>query len=94
MAENLLAEKGVAEDVLETAFRLSVGRTPDAKELSLVKKYHQEEKEKFTENRSDALAYIETGSTKLRNSSDPVQVAALATVINGLMNTTDGYTIR
>jgi len=94
MAENLLADNGETEEVLETAFRLSVGRTPDQKELSLVRKYHREEKEKFTQNRSDALAYVETGSTKLRDSSDPVQVAALATVINGLMNTTDGYTIR
>ncbi|HSI74425.1 MAG TPA: DUF1553 domain-containing protein [Lunatimonas sp.] len=94
MAENLLEEAQATEEVLEIAFRLSVGRTPDEKELSLVKQYHQEEKEKFTENRSDALAYVETGSTKLRASSDPVQVAALATVINGLMNTTDGYTIR
>jgi hypothetical protein len=71
-----------------------VGRTPDQKELSLVKKYHQEEKEKFMQNRSDAQAYVETGSMRLRADSDPVQVAALATVINGLMNTTDGYTIR
>lgn len=94
MAENLLAVDEETDEVLETAFRLSVGRTPDQNELSLVKKYHQEEQEKFTQNRSDALAYLETGSMKLRPSSDPIQVAALATVINGLMNTTDGYTIR
>jgi hypothetical protein len=94
MAENLLKEERETEKLLETAFRLSVGRTPDQKELALVTAYHKEEQEKFTQNRSDALTYVQTGSMQLKPDSDPVRVAALATVINGLMNTTDGYTIR
>ncbi|WP_245189555.1 DUF1553 domain-containing protein [Lunatimonas salinarum] len=94
LAENLLKASPEREVRLKKAFQISTGRTPGEREFELVRTYHQEELEKFRENNQDALAYVGIGSTPIRPGSDPVEVAALATVINGLMNTSDGYTIR
>ena len=97
-AARVTAEKLIDQfepgDQLKNAFRLSTGRTPDEKEFQIIKKFHQEEAERFSENREEALAYLSTGSKPVDGSKDPVEVAALATVINGIMNTTDGYTLR
>ncbi|MEX0883287.1 MAG: DUF1553 domain-containing protein, partial [Cyclobacteriaceae bacterium] len=82
------------EEQLKNAFRLSTGRQPDEKEFQIIKKFHQEEAVRFSKNREEALAYLSTGSKPADRSLDPVKVAALATVINGIMNTTDGYTLR
>lgn len=99
-AARVLAEKLITtydQDTilqLKTAFRLSTGRTPDKKELSIIERFHQEEVERFAKNKGDALDYVSIGSSEMSPSMNPVKVAALATVINGIMNTTDGYTIR
>ncbi|EON76974.1 putative protein-signal peptide and transmembrane prediction [Lunatimonas lonarensis] len=94
MAENLLESFPERESRLKNAFLLSIGRTPREREFELVANYYDEELEKFKLNRQDAIAYVGIGATPMGTGKDPVQVAALATVINGLMNTSDGYTIR
>lgn len=92
-AENLI-EKYQPEKQLENAFQLSTGRKPNPKEKQILHQFYREETERFSENRNEALAYLSTGSNPANPNLDPVQVAALATVINGIMNTTDGYTLR
>jgi len=95
LAENLIDETdNDTEEQLQKAFRLSTGRTPMGKELVVLKKFLNDEFERFSVKREDALAYLSMGETKIKDSSDPIKVAALATVINGIMNTSEGYTIR
>ncbi|NHE57168.1 DUF1553 domain-containing protein [Cyclobacterium plantarum] len=97
-AARVTAEKLISnyppDNQLVNAFQLSTGRQPDEQELQIIREFHREERERFAKNKAETLAYLSTGSHATDPSLDPVQVAALATVINGIMNTTDGYTIR
>jgi phosphopantetheinyl transferase (holo-ACP synthase) len=92
-AEKLI-KKYAPEEQLAKAFKLSTGRQADEKEMQIIQQFYQEEKKRFDLNENDAIAYLSTGSKPVDVSLDPVRVASLATVISGIMNTTDGYTIR
>ncbi|SHM63467.1 Concanavalin A-like lectin/glucanases superfamily protein [Cyclobacterium lianum] len=92
-AEKLI-EKYEPEQRLENAFQLSTGRQPNPNEKEILQQFFTEETERFSQDKNEALAYLSTGSNPRKTDLDPVQVAALATVINGIMNTSDGYTIR
>lgn len=95
VAEKLLHEVGDnLEKCLIQAFQLCTGRYPLEEELKVLENFHDDELVRFSAIKNDAIAYLDMGETKVRSSSDPVQVAALATVINGIMNTSEGYTIR
>ncbi len=95
LAENIIEQNGNhAEKQLEQAFQLSAGRAPETVELKLLKKFYSDELERFLAKKEDAMAYLGMGETKIKSTSDPIQVAALATVINGIMNTSEGYTLR
>ncbi|WP_215933081.1 DUF1553 domain-containing protein [Zobellia galactanivorans] len=95
LAEHLLEENnGNAEIQLQKAFQLSTGRKARQKEMAVLKRFLDEELERFLEKKEDAIAYLNMGETKIKSASDPVKVAALATVINGIMNTAEGFTIR
>ena len=50
--------------------------------------------ERFSKAKEDAIGYTNIGSSEVRAGIDPVKLAALATVVNGVMNTYEGYTIR
>ena len=89
-----LVKKYQPQEQLAKAFKLSTGRQADANELEIIEQFYQEEEDRFTQNKGDAMAYLSTGSKPIDDTLDPVRVASLATVINGIMNTTDGYTIR
>ncbi len=95
LAESIIERTGDNTELqLRQAFQLSTGRSPKKEELDVLKKFHGDELERFTEKKEDAIAYLGMGETKIKHGSDPVKVASLATVINGVMNTSEGYTIR
>jgi hypothetical protein len=94
VAAEKLIKRYKPQEQLAKAFILSTGRQADTQELEIIEQFYQEEEERFTQNIGDAMAYLSTGSKPVDESLDPVKVASLATVINGIMNTTDGYTIR
>ncbi len=95
LAENIIEQtRNNIEEQLKQAFQLSTGRTPESVEINLLKKFYNDELERFLVKKEDAAAYLGIGETKIKSTSDPIQVAALATVINGIMNTSEGYTLR
>ena len=95
LAENIIEETGAdSEEQLKKAFQFSTGRLPKDKELTVLKKFLADELARFMERKKDAIAYLDMGETKIKHTSDPIKVASLATVINGIMNTSEGYTIR
>ncbi|MEQ8217045.1 MAG: DUF1553 domain-containing protein [Arenibacter sp.] len=95
VAENLMADYSGNVDVqLQKAFVMCTGRNPSDTELGVLSKFHAEELKRFTEAKEDAIAYTRIGSSEVKAGLDPVSLAALATVINGVMNTYEGYTIR
>ena len=95
MAENLIEEtEGNTQEQLVKAFKLGTGRTPEQKEMNVLAKFLDDELDRFGSNEKDALAYLSSGETTIDASSNPVEVAALATVINSILNTSEAYTIR
>ncbi len=95
LSENLiLKHKGNIELQLKEAFKLSTGRSADNNEISILKKFHQDELKRFISENDNALAYTNIGNTPIHPKLNPTHVAALAIVINGIMNTTDSFTLR
>lgn len=94
IAENLLKDFPNGDEPLGKAYELAVGRVPNAGEWNVLKEFHQQEIERFTKTKADAIAYVATGSSQPKSGLDVIEVAALATVVNGILNTADAYTIR
>ena len=95
IAENLIANyDGDVDAQLQKAFVMCTGRNPNDGELDVLNKFHKEELERFSKAKKDAIGYTSIGSSEVRTGTDPVKLAALATVVNGVMNTYEGYTIR
>lgn len=96
----VLAEKLILEhstDVptqLGSAFQLLTGRASDEYELQLLQQFYKEEQQRFLEKEQDAVAYLSTGERPPNPDLDALQLATLATVISGIMNTTEAYTRR
>ena len=94
LAENLIIAYPNEEERLIRAYQLAIGRKPIVKELDILKKFHADEKTRFLNNKEDAFAYISVGSRPPIKDMNPIDVASLATIVNGIMNTADGFTIR
>ena len=97
-AARVLAERLIKENQqdttqqLEKAFRLITGRSPEEPEISMLTEFYAKEINRFENNPQDALAYLSIGEAELDQSLPTVQVAALATVSNAIMNTNEAYT--
>jgi hypothetical protein len=95
VAENLIENySGDVDAQLQKAFVMCTGRNPNENELGVLSKFHKEELERFSKAKEDAIGYTNIGSSEVGAGIDPVKLAALATVVNGVMNTYEGYTIR
>lgn len=95
LAENLMKQHpNDTTRQLQQAFKLSTGRTPAMNELNILQQFYKDELNRFSTENDNTVAYLNIGEKPLDNETDKVQVAALATVINGIMNTTDAFTLR
>ncbi|PHN02821.1 DUF1553 domain-containing protein [Flavilitoribacter nigricans] len=92
LAENLRADTGPdPKSALALGFEHLTGRPPSAKEEAVLLSYYQLEQERFAESPEAAAAYLEIGELPAEANHD---LAALATVMHSVMNTTDSYTLR
>jgi len=91
LAEKIKIQEMQPQRQLIKAFRTLLGRQPDAKEKKLMEAFYQNQKAKYDQRKEDAIAYLDTGDSKRNQNLDPAETAALAFVINGLMNTSEGY---
>ncbi len=94
IAENLLTDYQDVDERLKKAYGLAIGRMPNANEMDILKKFHSDEMQRFTNIKEDAVAYVKTGNSTPKETLDVIEVASLATVVNGILNTADGFTIR
>ena len=95
MAENsILSKEKSIDKKLSTLFREIIGRTIRDGELEILLRFYNEEKEKFSKNQSKAIAYLKTGEKPMNSDIEVVNMAALATVISGMMNTAEAITIN
>jgi hypothetical protein len=94
LAENLMVNYKDVNSRLKNGYKWATGRSPEKGELNILHKFYTEEAGRFSKNVEDAEVYVSTGSLEPRKGLNVVDVATLATVMNGIMNTTDGFTIR
>ena len=92
MAEDIIREHPLPSDQLRKAFRLATGRLPTDNELVTLMSFYDDELTRFAAKKPDAIAYLSIGEKAKDESLDPVKTAALATVISGVMNTTESFT--
>ena len=95
LAEQLWSKTGKnLEKSLSSGFEWLTGRPPSEQETEVLLHYFQQEKERFTQSPATASDYLQIGELPLSEPGNPVDLAALATVMHGVMNTTDSYTLR
>ena len=94
-AESLIAgtDKQPQQQV-SRAFYMITGRQPSQQEADYLVSFYQEELQRFSANKQDVLAYLSIGEAEADSEEDGVQLSALSTVISGIMNTSDAYTLR
>ncbi|MEM6319979.1 MAG: DUF1553 domain-containing protein [Bacteroidota bacterium] len=93
-ATNILETETNRTAQLEKAFRLGTGRLPQAQELQTLEKFYLEEQQKFAARPTDANDYLSIGVQKYPTTTNIAELAALTTVVNGIMNTVEGYTLK
>ena len=87
LAERLLVEcDGEADRALDRAFHLLTSRQPDDEEKQIVRRMHAAQREWYAGHPDDAAKLVAIGDRKRDESLPVVDVAALASVINALMN--------
>jgi hypothetical protein len=87
LAERLLVEyDGQAHRALDRAFQLLTSRQPDDEEKQIVRRMHAAQREWYAGHPDDAAKFVAIGDRKRDESLPAADVAALASVINALMN--------
>ena len=92
VAERLIQQEIDTTTRLNNAFRLATGRFPDDAEKNMLNEFYRQEFRKFSENKSDALAFLSTGESSWDKELNPSEVAALGVVVNSIMNTSEAFT--
>jgi len=94
LAEKLLADSsGRSEDTPARAFELLTSRRPDDEEMAILRRMHAEQADWYRSHPDDAAKFVSIGDTKPSPALKAVEVAALAGVINALMNY-DGCVVK
>jgi len=94
LAEKLLVEyAGQTDDVLARGFELLVSRRPDDEELAIMRRMHAEQLAWYRAHPDDAGKLVVIGDTKPDATLPATDTAALAGVINALLNY-DGCVVK
>jgi hypothetical protein len=93
LAERLLAEHGAAETALDHGFELLTSAPPDAEQQRILRRMHAGQAAWYRGHPDDAARLVAVGQAEPRPGIDPVDVAALAGVVNALMNY-DGCVVK
>jgi len=94
LAERLLVEyDGRADRALDRAFFQLTGRQPDDEEQRIVRRMHAGQQEWYAARPEDAAQFVALGDRKRDESLPAADVAAVAGVINALMNY-DGTVVK
>lgn len=88
-ASRVLAEEIIASESdtpLEIAFLKLVGRRPDERERSTLRKLLRDERKFYSENPEAASDLLSLGEAKLRSDADAVELASLTNVCQAILN--------
>lgn len=84
MAEQLSNEKN--ERPIVSAFLQLTGRKPDETEIATLEKLLREERQHYKANPDDAASLISHGETESSTDIDSIELAALTTVVQAILN--------
>ena len=87
LAGTLLAQKQLSDqERITRAFRRILCRMPREKEMELLLEYYQQELQRYSAQPEKANAFLQAGEYPHRPGIDPVQQAALMSLIHGIYN--------
>lgn len=92
LAQSLATGSATDEEKLQAAFRLIVCRKPTAKELSILKGYHDEELKLFSSKKQSAALALQIGEYPVDKKLDQNRLAALMKTINTIYNLEEAIT--
>src|SRR5690606_16099079 len=84
-AKIITRETGVGERVTE-AYRILTGRNPDDTERAILIDAFNEQRDHFTQYPDNAKAYTAIGESPVDEAIDPIDHAALTSVVQAIMN--------
>lgn len=76
----------VQKDYIQKAFRQVLCRNASEKELNLLVEYYNEELDRFTKKREDALEFLKVGEAPIDNNIPQEKLAALMSVVHAIYN--------
>ncbi len=86
LSQKLVSESSSTEEKISKAFRLIICRKTSEKELSLLKKYYDEQLQLFQQKKLDALKTLKEGEYPLNEKIDLNKSAAMMKVVNTIYN--------
>jgi hypothetical protein len=93
LAQRVLREEPEnADKRLVRAFRHTLGRIPKSDELAVLQKTYAEQLTTFRQDPASAKALIKVGESPPPEKVDPVELAAMTTVANVLLNLNETIT--
>ena len=93
-AEQLLHDHSDANQQVASAFRSLTSRAPNERELAVLLEMLSEQESHFKEREAEALAFVSTGESKRDEAIWPAKHAALAVIVQALMNHDECVTKR
>lgn len=92
LAQKLVSEQSSVEEKIQKAFRLIICRKASDKEISILKKYYDEQLQLFQQKKLDASATLKVGEFPLNEKLDLNSSAALMKVVNTIYNMEEAIT--
>ena len=86
LAEAVLKTKSSDADRIRSAFRRLAGRDPDSKELSVLQETYRQQQAVFMKTPSDASKLIAIGDSKVDQSLNPIDLAAMTITAQTILN--------
>ena len=94
LAARVMRESAETAGRLDSIFRLAARRGAAPRELDLIAQFYERELRYFGESPDAAAAYLATGIVPADPLLDPLELAALASTANVVLNTPDSYMLR
>jgi Protein of unknown function (DUF1553)/Protein of unknown function (DUF1549)/Concanavalin A-like lectin/glucanases superfamily/Planctomycete cytochrome C len=86
LAETVIKQSPSAEARTRTAFRALIGRLPDDAETRILSRLFMEQQAVFAAHPDDALQLVAVGESRMSPDVQPVDLAAMTTVVSAIMN--------
>jgi hypothetical protein len=92
LAQKLISEQSSTEEKIQKAFRLIICRKASEREMSILKKYYDEQLLLFQQKKLDALKTLKVGEYPLNEKLDLNNSAAMMKVLNTIYNMEEAIT--